>query len=408
MSGKAKPKRPTKRAGNKNVIVDGNVTGSEIHIGDTIIHSKRPVTDGLVPTILDSERPLPTSLDFYHKAPLAKLAGIFRGGNGMVKVPFTFFMAVLIYAGGIFAFRTIQGTPLPPSMSDLFLHIAPGKHFYYYYPDWNAVAFDFILNPLAVVLSIFYHQTIFGQLSSLIRTGVLDIEEKWNKRLSSKYWLWFALTVPLILGLASSILSWNSRYQYYTSDLLVFRIYVLLLIGLSTFLRTSMLVSLLHAVILLSISNPSIPLDILNLGAKRKYENLGEACLLINFGGLLIFLYAATTIYTSVVKRVPLKSDYLFWEAVIHLVAVCLILIYFNYRQVLVAKYIQGLKDDFAETNLRNETDSTRHQSLSVLLKETPDHPLWDCIRRHWLTLTSILLIALLPVILFTIGRNSN
>lgn len=390
----------------KNISVQGSVSRSTFLIGDKnkIINYQNP-TDDLIPNIDEGESPLPSCLSFYRNAPLAKFGGIFTNKHDPLRVFFVFVVAVMIYAGGIFCLRTIQGTPLPPSMADLFLYIAPGE--YFYYPDWNAFTFDFVLNPLAVVLSIFYHQIIFEYLSHLTRSGALRINDIWDRRLSSKGWGWCAIILPLVLGIAAIVLSWTSRYQYYVNDLYILRFYVLGLIGFSTYLRSSMLISLLHAAIFLSVGAANIPLDILNSASRPKYQRLGDSCLLINFASMLIFLYALTTIYTSIVKSVNLQDDYLFWEAVVHLIAVISIFLYFNYKQILVANHIQQLKEDYTKRKLKSETDSTRHHAIKIYLKDIPNHPIWISLGKHWPILSIVFLAELLPMTLFIVGRNS-
>lgn len=401
-----KSKKSKDSKSRKNISVRGNVSRSTFVIGDKnkIINYQSP-TDDLIPNIDEGERPLPSSLSFYRNTPLARFGGVFTNKHDLLRVLIVFFVAVMIYAGGIFSLRTIQGTPLPPSMADLFLYIAPGE--YFYYPDWNAITFDFILNPLAVVLSIFYHQIIFEHLSSLTRSGALRIDDTWDRRLSSKGWSWCATILPLVLGTAAIILSWTSRYQYYVNDLYALRFYVLGLIGFSTFLRSSMLISLLHAAILSSVGAANIPLDILNSASRSKYQRLGDSCLLINFASVLIFLYALTTIYTSIVKDVLLQDDYLFWEAVVHLIAVTSIFLYFNYKQILVANHIQQLKEDYTERKLKSETDVARHQAMKTYLENIPNHPIWISLGKHWPILSLVFLTELLPITLFIIGRKS-
>ena len=333
-----------------------------------------PPTNGLVPPISDEEYPVPSCLNFYLEAPLGKLNGALKDRLGSVNALLAFICALIIYAGGIFAFRIYEGTPLPSSLSDLFLRIAPGGKFYY--PDSNAIAFDFILNPLVVILSIFYHQAIYGQLTRLFRAGFLKVEDRWNQRLSSGLWVRTAIALPAILGVSAILCSWFSRYSYYIYDLLSFRLYVLLLIGVSTFLRTSLLISMIHSAILLSSGEINIPSDILNLASKRQYRDLGDSSLLLNSAALLIFIYAATTIFTSIMKRVPLSFDFLFWEAVIQFITVILILIYFNHWQGYVAAHVRGLKDKYIDERLGNETDASQYQAALALVNNIPDHPM--------------------------------
>lgn len=406
MSNKPKSKRSKTPAGRKNISVQGNVAHSSVIIGDkNRIFNYQSPTDDLIPGIDDVERPLPSSLNFYRNIPLARLGGIFADKHDALRVIIVFFAAILIYAGGIFSLRTIQGTPLPPSMEDLFLYIAPGD--YFYYPDWNALTFDFILNPLAVTLGIFFNQIIFEYLSNLTRSGALRIDDTWDRRLSSKGWLWCASILPFAAGITAITLSWVSRYQYYVSDMYALRFYVLGLIGFSTYVRSSILISLLHAAILSSIGAVKIPLDILNSAARSKYQRIGDTCLLINFASILIFLYALTTIYTSIEKDVNLQDDYLFWEAVIHLIAVILIFFYFNFNQTQIAKHIQQLKEDYTESKLKSETDSARHQAMKTYLRDIPNHPIWISLSKHWTILSFILLVELLPISLFIIGQRS-
>lgn len=406
MSNKPKSKRSKTPAGRKNISIQGNVAHSNVITGDkNKIFNYQSPTDDLIPGIDDVERPLPSSLNFYRNIPLARLGGIFADKHDALRVVIVFFAAVLIYAGGIFSLRTIQGTPLPPSMEDLFLYIAPGD--YFYYPDWNALTFDFILNPLAVTLGIFFNQIIFEYLSNLTRSGALRINDTWDRRLASKGWLWCATILPLAAGITAITLSWVSRYQYYVSDMYALRFYVLGLIGFSTYVRSSILISLLHAAILSSIGAVKIPLDILNSAAQSKYQRIGDTCLLINFASILIFLYALTTIYTSIEKDVNLQDDYLFWEAVTHLIVIILIFFYFNFNQTQIAKHIQQLKEDYTESKLKSETNSARHQAMKTYLRDIPNHPIWISLSKHWTILSFILLVELLPISLFIIGQRS-
>lgn len=406
MPNKSKVKKPRSKAGGKEITIQGNAAESNILIGDgNQILNIQKNTDHLIPGVFEDECPLSASLDLYRSGYLARLGNAFANRHDATRVLLTFFAAVALYAGGIFGLRAIQQTPLPPSLTDLFLYIAPGEHFYY--PDWNAIAFDFILNPLTVVLGVFYPMLIFEQTSNLVKRGVLQIDGRWERRFSHKLWNWGLTALPLAAGFAAIVLSWLSRYQHYVNDLYALRFYVLGLIGISTFLRTAMLVLLLHSAILLSVGASKIPLDILNSTAKPKYQGLGDACLLVNFGGILIALYALTTIYASIVKKVYLRDDFLFWESVVHLAAVMLILLYFNYRQILVSAHIRQLKEDYAASKLKADTDIARHQAMLTYLKNIPNHPVWISLGKHWLTMAAVFLTELTPLTLFIIGQNS-
>lgn len=397
-----RPRAPIKK---ERHPIQGNVTGNHIIIGDhnQVTHVNKPVAN-LIPNLSEEENPLPSSLSLYLNNPMI-IVGRLLNRLDALGILSLFLMAFLTYAGGIFLLRTTQGTPLPSSFSDFLFHIAPGERFYY--PDWNALAFDFIFNPLVVAITFYYPVLFFSLASYLFKVGVLKPDLKWDRRLASGLWVWALRLIPLFLGIMAIGISWFSRYRYYVNDTYLLRFYVLGLIGISTYLRNALIILLFHSAFLLVTSELKI-IDILNLAAKSKYAKLGDLCLLIIYCCFLILFYAVTTLYTSIVKGVYLPVDYLSWEALIHLIIAILLLFGFSYRQLQITGQIRRAKDEFASTKLTSHTDAESYPAIAAILKDTPNHPIIVSVQVNGFAAAIVLMVDLLPIALYTIGISSR
>lgn len=397
-----RPRAPIKK---ERHTIQGNVIGDHIIIGDhnQVFPANKPVAN-LIPNLSEEENPLPSSLSLYLNNPMI-IVGRLLNRHDALGILSLFLLAFLTYAGGIFLLRTTQGTPLPSSFSDFLFHIAPGERFYY--PDWNALAFDFIFNPLVFAVT-FYYPVLFLSLASyLFKVGVLKPDLKWDRRLASGLWIWALRLTPLFLGIMAIGISWFSRYRYYVNDTYLLRFYVLGLIGISTYLRNALIILLVHSVFLLVTSELKI-IDILNLAAKSKYAKLGDLCLLIFYCCFLILFYAVTTLYTSMVKGVYLPVDYLSWEALIHLIIAILLLFGFSYRQLQIAGQIRRAKDEFASAKLTSHTDAESYPAIAAILKDTPGHPIIASVQDNGFAAAIVLMVDLLPIALYTIGISSR
>ncbi len=389
----------------EQISVQGNITGDDIVVGshNQIIRVNKSANN-LVPDLNEENNPIPSNLDLYRDSPMAAVGRLFNKYD-VLGVMALFVIAFLTYAGGVFLLRTFQGTSLPPAFADFVFYIAPGERFYY--PDWNALAFDFILNPLAVTLSFFYPAIFFELGSYLFKAGVLKPNLKWDHYLVSKLWIMGIKLIPFLLGVMAIGVSWFSRYRYYVNDLYALRFYVLGLIGLSTYLRTALIIFALHSVFLLGSSNLEF-IDILNPASRSKYAKFGDLCLLIIYCCLLIFCYAMTTLYTSIFKGVYLPDDYLSWEAFIHLIIVIFLFCYFIYLQFQAAGQIRRIKDKFASEILTPRANAESISVATAIIKDTSNYPLVMSVVVNSFPTAVVLIVDLLPITLYTIGSSSR
>lgn len=320
--------------------------------------------------------------------------------DGVTAVFTSWIIFLLMYAGGIWGFRRIMNTPYPQNFIDL-LHIAPG--FAFYYPDWNAITFDGILNPILAALASIFPLLVAKRLTMLFRSNLLQVGD------GSKSWLldlppWIIFLLSLLLAIITAIVSWFSRYQFYVSDLLLFRFYVLFLIGLSTYVRWSLLILTIQTVLWILRSDFKPTEELFSPGGEVAICPLGELgiLLLLTFYGLTA--YAIATIGTSVVKGVPIEIDALFWEAIVHLF-VSLVGCGFTLVGLVYRPYwaLQQSWDDFVKEVARIEDLLERQERLSDV-KKVSMLPIWRAAQRQAILLIPFFLLTLMPLFLWIGG----
>jgi hypothetical protein len=257
----------------------------------------------------------------------------------------------------------------------------------FYYPDWNAITFDGVLNPVLATLVSVLPGLIGKRLLELSQSGFLRAERgddirRW--KLVSR----IAFVFCLALAVATVIASWFSRYRYYVDDLLLFRLYVLLLVGLSTYVRWSLLILAVRTVALFLRSELQLPKA---RWARSEYvlQALGELGILVFAAFYGVVAYAAATMGTAVVKGVPLQSDALFWEATVHVVVsfvgagLALMCLVYRPHAVLLA---------------------ARQESSVGLGAKIPTLPILKSIWRQAILLVPFFLLTLIPWLLWVTG----
>jgi hypothetical protein len=437
----------------------------------------------------------------------------------------SFVLFLLIYAGGIWGFRRLMNTPYPGKFTD-WLHVAPG--FAFYYPDWNAVTFDGILNPILASLASIFPFLIAERLTMLFSSNLLQMKDspksgvsvqalvslfpvttqdafpggsgaesrsgqlashpkamaigsqkdlsslqrqldeagenlrliqerkaeyvlgidiplqlkKEERRLLSiiakleqqigqmerrpkpspatetptleegsertQSWLlelppWTIFGFSLLLAIITVIGSWFSRYQFYVSDLLSFRFYALFLVGLSTYVRWSLLILTVQTVLWILRSDFKPVKELFRPGGENAIYPLGELAILLLLAFYGLMAYAIATIGTSFVKGVPIEIDALFWEAIAHLI-VSLVGCVFILAELVYQPYwaLQQLRDD-VENEIAKEDVPNRQARLNAVEKASIV-PIWRAARRQTILLIPFFLLTLMPLFLWIGG----
>jgi hypothetical protein len=322
--------------------------------------------------------------------------------DGIVATFIVWLTFLLLYTGGIFLFRSFMHTPLPGNLSGIF-HIAGGLSFYY--PDWNSIAFDTILNPILAALACALPILVAKRLTILFHSGLLEYQPG-SKRKLPVIAPWQIFSIALLLAIATVIGAWFNRYRFYQNDPLSFRFYVLFLVGLSTYVRWSLLILALQTVSWIIRCEFKPTNEFLSLGRAGTIYPLGELSILLFITFYVLLEYAIVTIGTSIVKKVPLGSDSLFWEAAIQiglsLVGVGLVYIATVYRPQLI---LLQAKDDFIKSQIMKINDLQERQAWLDSIREVPTLLVWESAKRQAVLLVPFILYTLLPFILWGLGK---
>ena len=321
--------------------------------------------------------------------------------DGISAIFVTWIIFLLLYAGGIWGLRNlpIMDTPAPASLVDLF-RVAPGTGFYY--PDWNAITFDFIFNPILAALVSIFPLLVAKQLTLLIRADLLRTGGH-----NSKIWFldfppWVIFSISFLLAVITVISSWFSRYQFYNTDPLLFRFYVLFLIGLSTYVRWSLLILALQTVFWIMRNKFKPTKRLFDLGGEIELYPFGELGILLTLAFYTLMIYAIATINTSLAKGVQTGLDALFWEAIIHLI---FSLVGFGF--VLVALVyqphwtLQQFQDNFIKSEVNQITNTIAREVKLRSAKKLSMLPVWISIRRQIILLGPFFLLTLIPLFLW-------
>lgn len=321
--------------------------------------------------------------------------------DGSAAVFVSWFIFLVMYAGGIWGFRRTVNTPYPKSFTDL-LYVAPG--FAFYYPDWNAITFDGIFNPILAALVSIFPLLVAKRLTMLFRFNLLHVGD------NSKSWPldlppWTIFSLSLLLAIITVIGSWFSRYRFYVDDPLAFRFYVLFLIGLSTYVRWSLLVLTVQTIFWILRSDFKPTKELFSLGGETALYPLGELGILLVLAFYGLVAYAVATIGTSVVKGVSINIDILFWEAIVHLlvslVGCGLVLVDLVYRPYWV---LQQARDDFIKSEIATIEDVLERQARLSDVKKVSMLPIWKSTQRQAILLIPFLLFTLIPWVLWIGG----
>jgi len=308
---------------------------------------------------------------------------------------------LLLYAGGIWAFRRIMNTPYPQRFVDL-LVVAPGSAFYY--PDWNAMTFDVVLNPALVALASTFPLLMAKRLTLLLRSNLLQPSSGSRGQLLELS-PWAILGSSLLFAIVTVAGSWFSRYQFYFDDPLAFRLYVLFLVGLSTYVRWSLLIVALQTTIWVFRCEFRPNKELLSRGGEAKVHPLGELGILLFLVFHSLIAYAVATIGTSVVKGVLTAADALFWEAVAHLLLSLLgcglAFVGLVHRPCYA---LQRLQDDFIRNEIAQIVSPLEQRIPFSAAERIPMFPVLRSAQRQAYLLVPFLLFTSAPLLLLIIG----
>lgn len=322
--------------------------------------------------------------------------------DGMVATFTTWLLFLFLYTGGIWLSRSFMHTPLPKTLLDFF-RIAEGTTFYY--PDWNSFAFDTILNPILATLACVLPVLVAKRLTLLFHSGLFAIKPgSGSKPLVIAPWQIFSLA--LLVSIATVIGAWFSRYQYYQTDPFSFRLYVLFLIGLSTYVRWSLLILALQTIGWVFRCEFRPTYEFLSLGKTGTIHPLGELGILLFITFYCLIEYALITFVTSVAKNVPLVTDSLFWEAAIQMalsiIGLGMVYIGIVYRPHLI---MNQAKEYFIKSQIMKIKDIQERQIWIKEIQAVPTLFIWESARRQAVLLIPFFLYTLLPFIFWIVGN---
>ena len=190
------------------------------------------------------------------------------------------------------------------------------------------------------------------------------------------------------------------------TDPFSFRLYVLFLIGLSTYVRWSLLILALQTITWIFRCEFQPTNEFLSLGRSGTIHPLGELGILLFITFYSLIEYALITIGTSVAKKVPLLTDSLFWEAAIHIafsvIGLALVYIGIVYRPHLI---MNQAKDNFIKSQIMKIKDIQERQIWIKEIQAVPTLFIWESAKRQAVLLIPFFLFTLLPFLFWSMGH---
>ena len=144
-------------------------------------------------------------LRVYQIEPIGQLSS----GWLRLPLPVVWFLFAVLYFGVLFILHRLVGTPRPTNFGDIFRHPST----FFYYPNLIAIAYDFMGNPLLLVLLVFFRSHIPTQFVRLEQSGFISEKSatsRVNKLLhflgtNSQAQTLMAVILPLLIALLGLI-----------------------------------------------------------------------------------------------------------------------------------------------------------------------------------------------------------